>query len=68
MPSFVRGILRPHQRDGIAFLWNCVTGVNEGIRDSFAKVADSFDEIDDDDDNDKKACGGVPTVEAFQGV
>ena len=62
VPSFVRGILRPHQRDGIAFLWNCVTGVNEGIRDSFAKVADSFDEIDDDD-NDKKACGGVPTVE-----
>lgn len=64
VPSFVRGILRPHQRDGIAFLWNCVTGVNEGIRDVFAtaaanaKVADTFDEIDDDD-NDK----GVPTVE-----
>ena len=71
VPSFVRGILRPHQRNGIAALWNCVTGVNEGIREAFAtaaanaKVADSFDEIDDDDDddgNDKKACGGVPST------
>lgn len=70
VPSFVRGVLRPHQREGIAVLWNCVTGVNEGIRDAFAtaaayaKVAGTLDEIDDDD-NDKKACGGVPTVEEF---
>ena len=24
-----------HQREGIAFLWNCVTGVNGGIRDAY---------------------------------
>ncbi|KAL3822266.1 hypothetical protein ACHAXA_005899 [Cyclostephanos tholiformis] len=64
VPSYVRGVLRPHQRVGIAFLWNCVTGVNEGVARAYANVGansardcDSFDgksEDDDDDDDDNE--------------
>ena len=56
LPSYVRGALRPHQREGIAFLWNCVTGVNEGIACAYANVVatssrgcDSSDESEVDD-------------------
>lgn len=28
VPASISTVLRPHQREGIAFLWNCVTGVN----------------------------------------
>ncbi len=32
IPASVRAVLRPHQREGIAFLWNFVTGTNEGLK------------------------------------
>ena len=32
VPPSLRDVLRPHQREGIVFLWNCVTGADEGLR------------------------------------
>ena len=29
VPASLRDVLRPHQREGIVYLWNCVTGANE---------------------------------------
>ena len=59
VPASVRTVLRPHQREGIAFLWNCVTGVSPGLKNAFLKSAEegggsrsgssSFDESDDDE-------------------
>jgi len=37
VPASIRNILRPHQKEGIAFLWNCVTGVNEGLKNAMLK-------------------------------
>lgn len=36
VPTSIRRVLRPHQREGIAFLWNCVTGVSPGLRKAYA--------------------------------
>mmetsp|Transcript_23138 Transcript_23138/g.48036 ORF Transcript_23138/g.48036 Transcript_23138/m.48036 type:complete len:1065 (-) Transcript_23138:305-3499(-) len=36
VPASIRQVLRPHQREGIAFLWNCVTGVSPGLRKAYA--------------------------------
>ncbi|KAL7462086.1 hypothetical protein ACHAXS_002486, partial [Conticribra weissflogii] len=36
IPASIRQALRPHQREGIAFLWNCVTGVSPGLREAYA--------------------------------
>lgn len=60
VPTSLRNILRPHQREGIAFLWNCVTGVNDGLKNAYrsarssstsGSAGDSLDEDDDDDDD-----------------
>lgn len=60
VPASLRNALRPHQREGIAFLWNCVTGVNEGLKNAFYRadvgsasgsVGGSFDENEDDDED-----------------
>jgi hypothetical protein len=37
IPSQILKVLRPHQRSGIAFLWNCVTGNQAGIREIYSK-------------------------------
>eukprot|EP00985_Skeletonema_marinoi_P028952 scaffold26402_cov81-Skeletonema_marinoi.AAC.1 len=38
IPSSIREILRPHQREGIAFLWNCVTGVSVGLNNAIVRA------------------------------
>jgi len=35
-PASIRGILRPHQREGVTFLWNCLTGASLDLQ----RVAD----------------------------
>eukprot|EP00804_Cyclotella_cryptica_P029873 CCRYP_010803-RA/>CCRYP_010803-RA protein AED:0.06 eAED:0.06 QI:244/1/1/1/0.75/0.6/5/436/979 len=52
LPNSLRQALRPHQREGIVFLWNCVTGANEGLRRVFER------RIMDDRDNDETESGG----------
>ena len=32
LPPSIQRVLRPHQREGISFLWKCVTGSQEGIQ------------------------------------
>ena len=46
VPAQILKVLRPHQRDGIAFLWNCVTGAQEGIKRVYHNV-NSGDDSDD---------------------
>lgn len=41
VPPSVQKVLRPHQREGIAFLWNCATGVNEGIKRVYGETGNS---------------------------
>lgn len=31
-PASIRGILRPHQREGVTFLWNCLTGASPDLQ------------------------------------
>ena len=31
-PASIRSILRPHQREGVTFLWNCLTGASPDLR------------------------------------
>lgn len=31
-PASIRGILRPHQREGVTFLWNCLTGASPNLQ------------------------------------
>ncbi|KAL9179549.1 hypothetical protein ACHAXT_008839 [Thalassiosira profunda] len=53
VPASVRNVLRPHQREGVAFLWNCVTGASPGLQRAAARAAEasgSFDEMDDEED------------------
>ncbi|KAK1734982.1 SNF2/RAD54 helicase family protein [Skeletonema marinoi] len=38
IPNSIREILRPHQREGIAFLWNCVTGVSVGLNNAIVRA------------------------------
>ena len=38
IPNSIRQILRPHQREGIAFLWNCVTGVSLGLNNAIVRA------------------------------
>eukprot|EP00986_Skeletonema_menzelii_P019761 scaffold29106_cov148-Skeletonema_menzelii.AAC.2 len=38
IPNSIRDVLRPHQREGIAFLWNCVTGVSVGLNDAIVRA------------------------------
>ncbi len=46
----------PHQNEGIASLWNCVTGVSDGLKNAFRTTVSSsnrnysFDESEADDD------------------
>ena len=57
----IRNILRPHQREGIAFLWNCVTGVNEGLKSAYTKSNSGKNDescSDDECDGDKKMAAG----------
>ena len=32
LPPSIQKVLRPHQREGVSFLWKCVTGSQEGIQ------------------------------------
>ena len=51
VPASIRNVLRPHQREGISFIWNCVTGVNEGLKNAYMKSNSSCsDSLDDDSD------------------
>jgi SNF2 family DNA or RNA helicase len=38
MTNSIREIVRPHQREGIAFLWNCVTGVSPGLNNAIVRA------------------------------
>lgn len=38
IPNSIREVLRSHQREGIAFLWNCVTGVSVGLNDAICRA------------------------------
>ena len=71
VPASVRNILRPHQRSGIAFLWNCVLGVSPGLQQAMltatvGKSDDSLFEDTEDSEDEEERCnraiksGGVP--------
>jgi len=52
----IRSVLRPHQREGIAFLWNCITGVNGGLNNAYLQTIsgnrnDSFDDESKDEES-----------------
>ena len=32
LPNSIKSILRPHQRDGVTFLWNCLTGKSATLK------------------------------------
>ena len=38
IPNSIQDVLRPHQREGIAFLWNCVTGVSDGLNEAIVRA------------------------------
>ena len=56
VPASIRNVLRPHQREGISFIWNCVTGVNEGLKNAYMKsnssCSDSLDDESDEEEDD----------------
>jgi len=43
VPTSIQNVLRPHQREGIAFLWNCLTGVSPHLK----RLAEEISEGDD---------------------
>ncbi|KAL7477185.1 hypothetical protein ACHAW6_002999, partial [Cyclotella cf. meneghiniana] len=51
VPASVRDVLRPHQREGIVFLWNCVTGANEGLRRIFERRRSTEDDGYEEDNH-----------------
>ena len=65
VPASIGRVLRPHQREGIAFLWNCVTGSSPGLKEALARQSSgggSFDSLDSDEDE----AGKKPAAE-FRG-
>ena len=38
VPPSLGGRLRPHQREGIAFLWNCLTGSSQALREAAGRA------------------------------
>ncbi|KAL7533992.1 hypothetical protein ACHAXR_005581, partial [Thalassiosira sp. AJA248-18] len=61
VPASVRKVLRPHQREGIAFLWNCVTGVSPGLKKAMTRSVESGknDLFDDEESEDEGQLGGL---------
>ena len=79
VPTSLRNVLRPHQREGIAFLWNCVTGVNEGLKNAYRSTVSSASVIagdsldlneDTDGDNDvgRRSCVELPSGDTPRGA
>ncbi len=76
VPTSLRNVLRPHQREGIAFLWNCVTGVNEGLKNAYhstvgsasASAGDSLDLNEDTDDDNHVGSVALPSGDAPRGA
>ena len=58
VPVSIQKILRSHQREGIAFLWNCVTGANEGLKRVFEQRGE--EKSLDNDEQGKSDGGAVP--------
>ena len=66
VPASIGRALRPHQREGVAFLWNCVTGSGPGLGEAMARSngGGSFDSLDGDEDDEE---GGRKPPAEFTG-
>ena len=52
LPASIQNVLRPHQKEGITFLWNCLTGTSPALK-RLAK------ETSKEDDEDAKFNGAI---------
>jgi SNF2 family DNA or RNA helicase len=53
IPNSITKILRPHQVEGIVFLWNCLLGCSVPFQKVFSRINDNEDK-DKDKDKDKE--------------